>query len=490
MRSSRWIPLLVFGVLAFHGSHFGLTDDEAYYWVLAQRPAWGYAFHPPAIAWSLAIFQTVLSSIFSSGSSALVRLPSAFFTASIVGLGLRWMLDAGATETGLKRGGAALLAFAGMFAVGWMMVPDLPLFVGWMLAFNAVFRLTFREPKARDLVALSLGLCLAILSKYSGVLAAPSAAACLILWAPRRVRNRGLIAILMGVGLGVVPILLSAMHNGWGSLLYQLSERHGGAHLSGSRYARFWAIQLVLTGPLLFYAFRIGSRIRKGTEKIAAAYVAIWSAPAALIYFSQPLMSEFKPHWALIAWLPFALELGLEWSHAPRSLWGRAQAVYGFPLIILVFLACHVPIGSALMTRFGSGTFNPKLDVTNDLYGWHEFPEWIRSLEESGEISKGLPVLGSRYQTASQADFALGDPGRVTLIPRDAKQMAEWPSLAVAESQGPDWPKLTRSVLFVSDNRYDAGPAFKGARCFALKTFEKYRGQYLAREIHVWRCDP
>ena len=29
----------------------GLSDDEAYHWVLAHRPAFGYAFHPPGMAW-------------------------------------------------------------------------------------------------------------------------------------------------------------------------------------------------------------------------------------------------------------------------------------------------------------------------------------------------------------------------------------------------------------------------------------------------------
>ena len=142
------------------------------------------------------------------------------------------------------------------------------------------------------------------------------------------------------------------------------------------------------------------------------------------------------------------------------------------------------------MTLLGPKPLNPKLDVTNDLYGWSDFPSHLIKLERQGAIPGNLPVVGSRYQTASQAAFALGAINRVTLIPRDDKQMAEWPNLAVSDGQGPAWPKLLTSVLFVADNRYDAGPEFPGARCRKLESLKKMRGPFSAREIHVWRCEP
>ena len=29
----------------------GISDDEAYYWVLSRSPALGYTYHPPMVAW-------------------------------------------------------------------------------------------------------------------------------------------------------------------------------------------------------------------------------------------------------------------------------------------------------------------------------------------------------------------------------------------------------------------------------------------------------
>src|SRR3954466_13193359 len=97
-------PVLLVLVLWIHGATLGLTDDEAYYWVLAQRPALGYAFHPPAVAWSIALVQKSLGGLFSGQFPGLVRLPAALFSAGIVWLGLRWMVAAGADRQRLWRG--------------------------------------------------------------------------------------------------------------------------------------------------------------------------------------------------------------------------------------------------------------------------------------------------------------------------------------------------------------------------------------------------
>ena len=102
-----------------------------------------------------------------------------------------------------------------------------------------------------------------------------------------------------------------------------------------------------------------------------------------------------------------------------------------------------------------------------------------------------MPVVGTWYQTASQAAFALPDgERRVTLLPRDLKAMDEWPDLGVSEGQGPDWPRLTREVMFVADNRYSADPGYPGARCTRCPTLESRRAGLAAKTIYVWRCAP
>ena len=126
----------LFTALMVHAASLGLSDDEAYYWVLAQKPALGYAYHPPAIALSIAAAQAALGWLFGHHCVGLVRLPAAACAALLVALGMRWSrrAGAGAGEGGARvdpgRAGLAVVGFAGIFALAWMIVPDLPLFAG------------------------------------------------------------------------------------------------------------------------------------------------------------------------------------------------------------------------------------------------------------------------------------------------------------------------------------------------------------------------
>src|SRR5690606_15448185 len=116
---------------------------------------------------------------------------------------------------------------------------------------------------------------------------------------------------------------------------------------------------------------------------------------------------------------------------------------------------CHVPLLPWASVAFtGRIDPDPRWDVTNDMYGWDGLKEFLANRET-------LPVVGARYQTAAQAAFAMGAVERVSLIPRDRKQLGEWVDLGVSDSQGPAWPRLNSPVYFVADNRYSGGPEFQ-----------------------------
>src|SRR6476661_3903173 len=107
------LPRAVFALILLHGSLLGLTDDEAYYWVLAQRPALGYAYHPPAVAWLIAFFQFCFSGVLGKHSVALVRLPAALGSALILFLALQWLRDLGLKANQIGKAALLLLSFFG-----------------------------------------------------------------------------------------------------------------------------------------------------------------------------------------------------------------------------------------------------------------------------------------------------------------------------------------------------------------------------------------
>jgi 4-amino-4-deoxy-L-arabinose transferase-like glycosyltransferase len=484
-RSWLWIPALWFALLFAHGAAFGLTDDEAYYWVLAQHPAWGFAFHPPGVVWAIAVFQKLFGFALGQATPAIVRLPSALFSTGVLALGVRWMEKAAARDGqdfSPQIGAATLLALAGFFGVSWMMVPDLPLFFGWMLAFESGWAICAGETERRHLAGVFAGALLAVLAKYSGVLVAASCALTLLIWARGALRARALVLVGLAVELGMLPALWWNSRHEWGSLLYQLRDRQQG-EWSLVRYARFWAIELLLAGPPLL-AF-LGARLRRISRwrERDTSYALLWMAPS-LIYLVQPLWADFKPHWALAVWLPAALLLAREASVGASWRVARAQRAFALPLLAVALAICHWPLIGKVASLAGR-PLDPRLDVTNDLYGWEQLPGALR---EAGLAE--LPVTASRYQTASQAAFALGDVARVSFVPRDLKQRDEWPQSAALSGYGPAWPRLLGPVVFVSDIRYDAPPAFEGARCAVARRIEARRQGLLAKWIDVWKCEP
>ena len=124
-------------------------------------------------------------------------------------------------------------AYAGVFAAAWMIVPDLPLFLGWMLLFTASWEVAKNQKcDAVSFLMLASGAAIAMLSKYSGVIAAGSAGLAILIWGGSA-RLHALGAIAAGFVLGILPPLVWNLRNEWGSLMYQLRDRHGGGGFSG-----------------------------------------------------------------------------------------------------------------------------------------------------------------------------------------------------------------------------------------------------------------
>ncbi len=501
---SKFLPVaLALITLAYlvQGAWVGMTDDEAYYWVLSQRPALGYAYHPPMVAWLITLTRFLLGWALPVGSGLLVRIPAIACMIAFLALCLRWLRVAGLSREKDGLALACLLSFGGMFALAWMMVPDLPLLLGWSLAYLGTWELSLQKRWWRSGLTIALGVAIAILSKFSGVAIALSSVLSLMLLsdAPVRARLRSCIWPLGGLALAVIPILVWNSQHEWGSLLYQFHDRHTGASANWIRYARFWLVQVAVAGaPLVAFTLKLlfngpgvlrAARREPSAESRILAYAWLWAAPAALVFCVQPLFSDFKIHWAYVVWWPGLLAFA--WM-AARDQIGRGarrfQLGYGFALITLVWVACQLPVCSWSIRAFKGESFDVKLDVTNDLYGWSEFREWLKPYRTG--VDAGTPVIGSWYQTASQAAFALGNSELVSLVPRDLKSLDEWPVLTEVSSPGPDWPTLSAPVFYVNDNRYQDPPAFKGAKCSVVGMLTARRFGITVKRIDLWRCQP
>jgi len=500
------MKLLWFIAIVGLGLSLGITDDEAYYWVLGQRPALGYAFHPPAIGWSIwlsdVIFGPVLRALFGDTYWTRVWITRAPALA-LMGLSLRLVREFLRSILPGKKDFSFLLAFPGVFATCWMMVPDLPLILGWCLLFVGTFKaLNRNESSLRTESLIVLGSALLLWSKFSGVLAIGSAVFAMFFFvAPlnRIGRMRGSIAILVGMVLGLVPILIWNAQHDWMSLRFQFLERHqGGGGFNGLRGARFILIQLAAVGPLLFtmpallFRTKFSANLRR--------YFFIWFLPAGAVFFVQPFYSDFKPHWALIAWWPLAIALTAVFHGvAPLSSrfrsWARVQMGWATLLTVILWSSLLIPWVSYLGVRMKGPEFNPTIDIGNDVKAWSTLSEkWKTELTEE---ERALPIAGSRYQTASQAAFALDGiavpKNRVLLFPKGINAKDEWPDIDISEVGAPefsDWGRLKTSVLFIADNRYSAPPSFGKANCTIRFKHDYTVLGWVGKQITVYRCDP
>jgi 4-amino-4-deoxy-L-arabinose transferase-like glycosyltransferase len=472
-----WIPFVLFLLLGVHSAAVGLTDDEAYYWVLAQRPAWGYAYHPPAIAWVIASAQWLFGPLFGTASAGLVRLPAYLIGGVFLFFTMKWIERIRGQSFEASKVALVLISVPGFLALSWMIVPDVPLYLGWILAFYSTYRICFDE-ETRELRlsfgGVLVGVALSIFSKYSGILVAGSCFFSILFFAPRGRRLSALAAIAGGVLLSVIPTLIWNAHHGWTSLEYQFRGRHHSNGISWKRFARFWGSQLLVAGPGVVIALPFLLKKAWVSRDKNAQYLLAWIFPA-LAFLVQPLFSEFKPHWALAVWIPCAIGLALFAGSSPafRRL-ARAQLVIGLPIVLIVFISLYFPVGAYFSK-------DPKLDVSNDLFGWSELPS---------VLDQEIPVIGSRYQTAAQAAFALGDANRVTLVPRDEGSRDEWASIPEVGPASNEWPNLHGPVYFVADSRYSDPPYFKYSLCDFHTRIDAKRGDTPAKEIFVWYCVP
>lgn len=488
LKDTFWIALAFALLQIAHSSQFGLTDDEAYYWALSRNFSWGFAYHPPMVTWLLGLFV-------QDADILQMRFVSAVLTGIILYLSLEWVeeVTGGAIS---KRKILALipLSLVGLFSLSWMMVPDLPLFVGWTLAFLGTWRLISQGETASRLRIVGVGVAIAVCSKFSGVLLIPSILGAVWFLGERSRRRRrfyGLLAVcISGAILGLIPSLVWNAQNNWSAILYQLQGRHGG-DWSFSRWIRFLGSQVLVAGPVLFLFVWSGIfwiRKLKGSTRNIFIYCACWAAPG-LIYFVQPLLGDFKPHWTLVFWFPLILFLTVAASQVKSMrMLAAAQAVTGGMVAAIVLVSLHKPILPWFHQLLSSREWNPKWDVSNDLYGWSEF--YLRLEQAIGAEDASLPILASRYQVASQAAFAVGDVKNVHLIPRPERERADWSKWSGTSSWGPEWPKLFTPVLYVGDNRYDQAPQYVDAHCKQILILNTRRDLYPAKKILVWKCIP
>lgn len=363
-----------------------LTEDEAYYRLWAQHPAFGYYDHPPMVAWWIWA-GTHLAGDTALGVRLLPVLSSLLTTALVFDLGARL----GERRTGIVAAifyNATLTVGAGAI----LAIPDAPASLFWVAALWLMARAV--QDDSRWWLGAGLAAGLACLAKYSALFLAPGVLLWLLLTADGRrqlARPWPWLAALMAAAIFGANIAWNADHH-WLTFAKQFGRVAPGRFAPRYLVELLTAQFLLLTPPVAILAGLGGARALQARERALVPIMALaTSAPFFAYLLLHSLHDRVQAHWpvplypaaAILA--AFALDAAAGW----RVKLGR-WAPAGFALTALALIDMAMPQG-----LLGRG------DPAAQLRGWPDFAgkvEALRSATGAGWVGSLSYGVGSQLQ--------------------------------------------------------------------------------------------
>jgi hypothetical protein len=455
--------------------HVGFGDSEALYASYALHPQAAYVDHPGLVG---AIARMI------GGGSAPGPAAAHLFTTLVAGA-IPWemvlaCLAAGATRPRALAAGL-LVAAVPEVAVGlFALTPDSILSVAWIGALGlAAWGL--RRPRGDAAASRAFFAAGAL----GGVAGASKLSGGLLLVAlgatyasrPARVRSCAAWAGLALGGSALLPVVLSELRAGAPMLRHRLIETQAGAGPSLRNLGALAGGQLVYLSPLVaVLAVRAAWTLWRDRAKDPAAVLLWWSAaiPAAVLAPLCLWSRVAEPHWmapALLALVPAAARAA---PAPPRRLVIGAVAT-GAAMIGAVYAWVLVPS----LLRFAPASYDARLDIANELQGWPEVVEGVRSAVRAVRQTSdpSISIVGPHWVICAQLEAALRGEvpvGCDTPIPDDFDVW--WPR---------DRWRRSRSIVWVSDARFGPPPAMPDRAPIAYRDVSIVRAGRVVRSFSV-----
>jgi hypothetical protein len=393
---------------------------------------------------------------------------------------------------------ASLLIFAiplwGFASLGTM--PDLPLAFFWLLIVYFFWQSVKPETanskpwsvkKSWLLIGIAMGL--GMNSKLTCCLIGLGMG--LYLTLTPRVRKHLLtpwpyVAILITF-LMMAPVLWWNAQNDWATFEYQFLRRHNEARgIDFTRWLQFIGYQLVFMSPgiyvLMFGAFFAGL-FRWSQDRWRFIFCLTLTALA--LFYYQPLMSAYKPHWSGPAYMILLFgACALFYESRFKKIW---FSFCGFFLVLFGLL--YIPLVTPIIPKIHfaingpSAKWNPTWDFSNEFYGWLELGEHVKKLRDEKILTSSTPVAfgAQRYELISQLTWATKE--KVWQLTHETDQFH-------FDQPAADKEKLIgQNVIIVNNDKYPRDPLEVSLFDSCEKSeFPFYRGEYLARTFYIYFC--
>jgi len=482
-------------------SSAGLFIDEAQYWDWSRDLAWGYFSKPPVLAvlirWSTALAGDGLAGVrwlvvllWTLTPVILWRLVWEMTRDRCPDLSIRDRLLAGAWAAVLS---SAMLVFA---FIGQVATTDGPLLFFWALLMWLFWRLQREGTPWWAWAIWGALLALAVLSKYTAVVALASAVWLVLRQRDPRLRLGLSIAVLV-CALLLMPHVMWNQTHGWPTLRHTaelLTASGSDQRLGPAQSLGLYLIsQCVVVGPVLivltaFWALRGAGRPRQPASPSHSALFSkpslllwawTWSWPIWLIGGLQALSGKAQMNWPAPAVLGLSVFLGLWRSGMARSDWRGPWVV----LLLGAAMGGTISLGGDWRNHFGVQGTGPRWDL------WSRAKGWDTALQAMTPYIAAFPdarIVASERALIAHASYAWRKQGwRPEALPADPVPAHHYELFHAFEPQ----TALEQGVpvLWVTTESLPAQPA-------QLRSFSSPQKIYShpapSRVIHLWKLDP
>ncbi len=365
-----WFALAWFLINLVQSYFTEILEDEAYYWVYSEFPAWGYFDHPPMIAMLIK-----LGSMIIPGELGVRLFPSLLGAATI--MIIYQLIPKGNKDPGLFIICMLAVTLMHLNVAGFLALPDIPL-----VFFTSLFFLVMKRFHTEDRMVQALGLgaiiALMMYSKYHALLIIFFT----LLSDWKLILRKTFWVIVAAAVILYLPHILWQVKNNFVSFQYHLISRND--PFQPRQILEYLGNQLVVTGPfvgvlLLFLAF--ARPAKDAYERILKFNLIGFFG----FFFLSSVRGHVEPHWTAAAFPPMIVLalLNLDRYSGLRK-WIRVLGLASIPVILVIRIYLIVEIF-------------PTPDHVSRMF--HDKDVWAKQV---GEVAGDRPVVFmNKYQHPS-----------------------------------------------------------------------------------------
>ena len=477
-----WILALSLLWRVFFAAVLPLGTDEAYALAVGRSYSISFYDHPPLGFWAPALAEDVLGAAGPLG----YRIPNLALGTLAV-----WFLYLSGRRLGGEKAGlwtALLAALAPFMALsGVMILPDAPLYAGMTGALYALIRLAQGETDRFWLWVFG-GLCLAVAlaSKYQAGLLPIS----LLIWIAVTRSAWGWLArpgFWLAVGLamlGLLPVLLWNIGNGWASFAF-----HGGRAGGGVNPANFALMVLAQALYLLpvILVWGVGRLMSRDLWRDPVVRLLILIALGPIVMFNAIYLFSggTLPHWSMPGWMVLLPLMGVWLAQGAGTAAGRWLIGIAVPIhLLLAGIALHVQTG------FLTAASDPLPEWDNSV-PLIPMAETRAAMAASGHLDEANLLAATGWTEAGHIAAALGREHPMRVIDGRAHHFAFMPGQSMGgAARLIGITRLTEAEGLAHDLLETARQHDPGARLLGIVTVERGSRPYFALPVVALSLDP